>query len=79
MVTEGPAGHRSNRQRQWSRRRGHGRALIEALEALARGRACAGRFVFVDDDNEAGRAAYRSAGGTEDSRPHMVDWSFVSV
>jgi hypothetical protein len=36
-------------------------------------------FVFVDEDNEAGRAAYRSAGGTEASRPFMVDWSFVSV
>ena len=61
------------------RRRGHGRALIEALAALARERGCVGMFVFVDDDNEAGRAAYRSAGGAETSRPCMVDWSFVSV
>jgi ribosomal protein S18 acetylase RimI-like enzyme len=59
------------------RRRGHGRALVEALLALARERGCTGMFVFVDDDNEAGRAAYRSAGGTESSRPFMVDWSFV--
>ena len=57
------------------RRRGYGRALIEALAALARGRGCVGMFVFVDDDNEAGRAAYRSAGGTESSRPIMVDWT----
>src|SRR3954470_11066772 len=57
------------------RRRGYGRALIEALDALARERGCAGMFVFVDDDNEAGRAAYRSAGGTEASRPIMVDWT----
>jgi len=59
------------------RRRGYARALVEALGALARERGCVGMFVFVDDDNEAGRAAYRSAGGTEASRPFMVDWSFV--
>ena len=58
------------------RRRGHARALVEALEDLARERGCTGMFVFVDDDNEAGRAAYRSAGGTEASRPFMVDWTF---
>jgi len=57
------------------RRRGHGRALIEALAELARERGCVGMFVFVDDDNEAGRAAYRSAGGAETSRPIMVDWT----
>ena len=61
------------------RRRGHGRALVEALRALARERGCTGMFVLVDEGNEAGRAAYRSAGGTETSRPCMVDWSFVSV
>src|SRR3954452_19310274 len=57
------------------RRRGHGRALVEALDALARERGCVGMFVFVDDDNAAGRAAYRSAGGAESSRPIMVDWT----
>ncbi len=61
------------------RRRGHGRALVEALGALARERGGPGMFVFVDDDNEAGRAVYRSAGGAESSRPFMVDWSFVIV
>ena len=58
------------------RRRGHGRALIEALDALARERGCVGMFVFVDDDNRAGRAAYRSAGGRDASRPVMVEWAF---
>ena len=61
------------------RRRGHGRALVEALLELARKRGCTGMFVLVDEDNDAGRAAYRSAGGSETSRPCMVDWSFVSV
>ena len=58
------------------RRRGHGRTLVEALAAVARERGCTGMFVFVDDDNEAGRAAYRRAGGTEASRPWMVDWTY---
>jgi ribosomal protein S18 acetylase RimI-like enzyme len=57
------------------RRRGYGRALIEALAVLARERGCVGMFVFVDDDNDAGRAAYRSAAGAEASRPIMVDWT----
>jgi ribosomal protein S18 acetylase RimI-like enzyme len=57
-------------------RRGHGRALIAALEALAHERGCTGMFVFVDDDNAAGRAVYRSAGGADASRPWMVDWTF---
>jgi len=58
------------------RRRGHGRALVDALADLSRERGCVGMFVFVDDDNEAGRAAYRSAGGTDASQPVMVDWTF---
>ncbi len=58
------------------RRRGHGRALVAALGELACKRSCTGMFVFVDDDNEAGRAAYRSAGGKEAYRPWMVDWTF---
>jgi ribosomal protein S18 acetylase RimI-like enzyme len=58
------------------RRRGHARALIGALAALARERGCTCMFVFVDDDNEVGRAAYRSAGGSDASRPVMVEWAF---
>ena len=61
------------------RRRGYARALIRALAELARERGCSGMFVFVDDDNEAGRAAYRSAGGTDASRPVMVEWTFVRI
>jgi len=56
------------------RRRGHARALIEALAGLGRERGCTGMFVLVGDDNEAGRAAYRSAGGKDACQPVMVEW-----
>lgn len=56
------------------RRRGIGRALVEALTALARERGCVGMFVFVDDDNVAALATYRSAHGSEASRPVMIEW-----
>jgi [ribosomal protein S18]-alanine N-acetyltransferase len=45
-----------------ARRRGIGRALVEALTALAHERGCYGAFVFVDDDNAPALATYRSAG-----------------
>jgi ribosomal protein S18 acetylase RimI-like enzyme len=56
------------------RRRGFGRALVEALLARARERGCYGMFVFVDDDNAAGLATYRRAGAREASRPLMLEW-----
>jgi ribosomal protein S18 acetylase RimI-like enzyme len=56
------------------RRRGIGRALTAALEALARERACYGMFVLADDDNAAAQATYASAGGHVTSRPQMIDW-----
>lgn len=59
-----------------ARRRGFGRALVEALAALARERGCYGMFVLTDDDNVAARATYRSAGGREASRSLMLDWEF---
>jgi ribosomal protein S18 acetylase RimI-like enzyme len=59
-----------------ARRRGIGRALVEALAALARERGCYGLFVLTDDDNVAARATYRSAGGREASRSLMLDWEF---
>ena len=54
--------------------RGVGRALVGALEALARRRRCYGMYTLADDDNEAARATYGSAGGRETSRPLMIDW-----
>ena len=58
------------------RRRGHGRALVEALGALACKRGCTGMFVFADDDNAAALATYRGAAGAEASRPVMLEWEF---
>ena len=59
------------------RRRGIGRALVAALEALARERDCYGMYVLVDDDNEAAVATYASAGGHVTSRPVMIDWDLT--
>ena len=58
------------------RRRGIGRALVAALDVLARERGCYGMFVLTDDDNVAARATYSSAGGRETSRSLMLDWDF---
>src|ERR687897_2731538 len=56
------------------RRRGHGRALVEALGALACKRGCTGMFVLIDDDNAAGRGVDRSAGGPAPSQPILGAW-----
>jgi ribosomal protein S18 acetylase RimI-like enzyme len=60
-----------------ARRRGFGRALVEALATLARERDCYGMFAFTDDDNVAARTAYARAGGREASRQLMLEWEFV--
>src|SRR5215210_6413103 len=44
------------------------------VEALARERGCHGMYTLADEGNAAARAAYRSAGGREASRPVMIDW-----
>jgi ribosomal protein S18 acetylase RimI-like enzyme len=61
---------------EFSRRRGVGRTLVDALGALARERGCYGMWVLADDDNEAARATYASAGGRASSRPVLLDWDF---
>jgi ribosomal protein S18 acetylase RimI-like enzyme len=58
------------------RRRGIGRTLVKALEALARERSCTGMWVLVDDDNDAALKTYTRAGGRLASRPVMVEWEF---
>ncbi len=36
-------------------------------------------FVLVDDDNAGARATYARAGGTETSRPVMIDWDLTGL
>ncbi|GAA4919278.1 GNAT family N-acetyltransferase [Streptomyces coeruleoprunus] len=58
------------------RRRGIGRALTEALAAVARERGCYGLWVGVDTDNDAALATYRSAGARDEGRFAMLGWEF---
>jgi ribosomal protein S18 acetylase RimI-like enzyme len=59
-----------------ARRRGVGRALVEALAMRARERGCYGMFVFTDNDNAAALATYHRAGGRETSLQLMLEWEF---
>jgi GNAT superfamily N-acetyltransferase len=59
-----------------ARRQGIGRALVEALTALARDQGCYGMFVLTDDENVAARVTYGRTGGREVSRSLMVEWEF---
>jgi ribosomal protein S18 acetylase RimI-like enzyme len=61
---------------QHARRRGTGRALVEALATRARERGCYGMFVFTDDDNVAALATYHRAGGRDASLQLMLEWEF---
>ncbi|MEV7403959.1 GNAT family N-acetyltransferase [Streptomyces sp. NPDC091267] len=58
------------------RRRGIGRALTQALAAVARERGCYDMWVGVDLDNEAALATYRSAGASDDGGFAMLTWPF---
>ncbi|ORT61697.1 GNAT family N-acetyltransferase [Streptomyces sp. CB03238] len=58
------------------RRRGIGRALTEALAAVARKRGCYDMSVGVDTDNDPALATYRSAGATDDGEFAMLTWGF---
>jgi GNAT superfamily N-acetyltransferase len=60
------------------RRRVGGRALAEALRALARPRGCYGMYTLADDDNTPAHATYASAGGRATSRPVMIDWDLAN-
>ena len=58
-----------------ARGRGVGRALVEALAELARGRGCYGMWVAVDADNGPALATYRSAGAVpDDGVQHVMTW-----
>ncbi|MDB1086675.1 GNAT family N-acetyltransferase [Streptomyces sp. ACA25] len=56
------------------RGRGIGRGLVLALAELARTRGCHGMWVAADTDNEAARATYRSAGGSDDGPTTVFTW-----
>jgi ribosomal protein S18 acetylase RimI-like enzyme len=59
-----------------ARRRGTGRALVEALAALARDRGCYGMWVGTEVGNEAARRTYARAGGRETPAQLIIEWSF---
>jgi ribosomal protein S18 acetylase RimI-like enzyme len=58
------------------RKRGVGRALVEALAELARARGCYGMWVGTEPGNAAALATYRSAGGEAPEPGVTVNWSF---
>ncbi|MFI6055625.1 GNAT family N-acetyltransferase [Streptomyces violascens] len=58
------------------RRRGIGRALVDALAAVARERGCYDMWVGVDTDNDPALATYRAAGAKDDGRFAMLTWPF---
>ncbi len=51
-----------------ARRKGTGRALLDAFHALARARGAATAFLEVAEDNAPARALYRAAGWRETGR-----------
>lgn len=56
------------------RRRGIGRALVEALAALARTKGCYDVWVLTEEENEAAVATYRRAGGLAPSNHVMIEF-----
>ena len=58
------------------RRRGIGRALVEALADRARQLGCYGMWVLTDADNAAALATYGAAGADERSEHVMFAWTF---
>jgi len=56
------------------RRRGIGRALVQALLETAGARGCYDMWVLTDDDNEAALGTYRTTGATDESAHVMLTW-----
>ena len=56
------------------RERGVGKALMAELARIARDRGIRHGWVLTDDDNEAGMALYRSAGGRDPRE--VIEWEF---
>ena len=60
------------------RRRGIGRALVDALAALAQKRGCYGMWVATDLDNVAALATYRGSGAIPDEEQAVIlTWPFA--
>ena len=59
-----------------AQRRGHGRALVDALADRARELGCYGMWVLTDDDNDAAIATYTAAGGGSPTTHVMIAWTF---
>lgn len=59
-----------------ARRQGAGRALVEALGALARERGCHGMWAGTEPGNLAARRTYARAGARETPAQVIVEWSF---
>ncbi len=58
------------------RRRGVGRALMDALVALSHERGCGEMFVLTDEENEAAKALYAAAGGRREGDQVMFTWDW---
>jgi len=56
------------------RRRGIGRALVQALRELARERGCYGMFVLTEPDNAPALALYEGSGGTREDTV-LFNWN----
>ena len=59
-----------------SRRRGIGRALVDALASLAKRRGCYGMWVLTDSTNLAALGTYESSGGSVETGQSVVVWKF---
>jgi len=60
--------------RESHRRRGIAKALLDELAGIARERGIPHGWVLTDDDNDAGMALYRSAGGRDPRE--VIEWEF---
>jgi ribosomal protein S18 acetylase RimI-like enzyme len=59
-----------------ARRRGIGRALVDALATIAKDNGCDGMRVLTDRSNAAAVRTYASAGGLDDGDSVMFTWEF---